>query len=223
MKWSRITRTLVALAAVGCLVSCQAVFTFSPLSFLQRDPAGLSADQQVGFAEEALASGDADALRAAYDALVVTAATSTDPDVQYTAAQLALELSGVSDVFTSLLGRLGGGGGDDALATAATAYESIDVSLLSAAADYLDAAESGGADLTATDYFVGGVGLIIAGAEGEDPFADLDANPNAERAEEFLTKGADELAEGDPARELIESFLGSEEIPEVVPPVVSAE
>jgi len=202
------SRALATVLAIGCLASCQAVFTFSPLSFLRRDPSTLTADQQLAWAEEALASGDVEAVRDAYDALVVTASMSTDPAVQYTTAQLALELSGVGEVFSSLLGGLTQEG-ESPFSSAAEALEAVDVGLLTAAADYLDAAQSGGADLTATDYFVGGVGLIVAGAGGEDPLENLEENPNIDRADDFLNAGVAELEEDDPARLLIESFLSS--------------
>lgn len=202
------SRALAIILLPGCLASCQAVFTFSPFSFLRRDPAALGQEQQLAWAEEALASGDPEALQDAYDALLETASTSADPAVQYTTAQLALELSGVGDVFTSLLGGLTQEE-ESPFSSATEALAAVDVELLTVAADFLDAAEAGGADLTATDYFVGGVGLIVAGAGGEDPLESLDTNPNVERAEEFLIAGAEKLAEDDPARLLIESFLSS--------------
>ena len=203
---------IVALIVLA-LASCQAVFTFSPLSFLQRAPSTLTVDQKVSYAEEALASGDREALTAVYDDLAAAAsADDADPEVQYVAAQVALELSGVSGVLDSALEALAGGGGsqEELLSGAADALQNIDTDMLEAAAGFLTDVDSAasGPDLTATDYFVGGVGLILAGTpEGADPIASAGENPNLDAAEQFLTKGAEELPDGDPARQLIDSYL----------------
>ena len=45
-----------ALAMVVLMTGCQAIFTYSPLSFLQRDPSKMSLDQRINFAEQALAT-----------------------------------------------------------------------------------------------------------------------------------------------------------------------
>ena len=76
------------------LIGCQAVFTFSPVSFLQRDPSKLSLDQKKTYAEDALASGDSDAMLAAYNAIKDDATGSTDGELNLLAAKLAMELSG---------------------------------------------------------------------------------------------------------------------------------
>lgn len=208
-----------AVIVMSCLASCQAVFTFSPLSFLQRDPAALSAEQQVEFAREALRSGDGDAMGAVYDA--IAAAATADPenaDLQYMAAQLALELSGVGDVFSSLLSTLAAGGeGDiDPLAISDELFANLDITMLGEAGAYLLAANSATtpADLTATDYLVGAVGLLIAGATvtaGEttapDILGTIDQNDNLADAEAFLQAGVDELPADDPARAVLQSLI----------------
>ena len=58
--------------------ACERVFTVAPLSFLQRDPANLSNEQLIAYAEDALAAGDRDAMLAAYNLL----RTTTDPATQ---------------------------------------------------------------------------------------------------------------------------------------------
>ncbi len=208
-----------AVIVMSCLVSCQAVFTFSPLSFLRRDPGTLSAEQQVAYAEQALESGDTDAMAAVYDA--IAAAATADPenaDLSYTAAQLALELSGVGDVFSTLLGSLGSGGAGslDPLAISDAAFAGLDLTLLGQAGVYLLAADSATppAELTATDYLVGAVGLLIAGAPvvpdsttAPDIVATIDENPNLADAEAFLEAGVAALPEGDPARDVLQSLI----------------
>ena len=198
----------LAVCVAGCLASCQAVFTFSPLSFLQRDPAALSEAQQLEYAQTALESGDAEAIQAAYDAIREAALSSDDPLLQYTAAQLALELSGVGDVFTGLLGSLGEGDAAGGLELSADVFAALDMDLLAEAAGLLEGAEADGASLTATDYFVGAVGLVVAGAGSEDILADIENNPNLDRAEDFLSEGVNLLEEDDPARGILEEFLG---------------
>ncbi|TFG63763.1 MAG: hypothetical protein E4H36_04800, partial [Spirochaetales bacterium] len=96
---------LVSLIVVLTLaaVSCQRIFTYSPLSFLQRDPSSLSAQQQVNYAEDILASGTAEDMAAAY--ALIQALLAADPgnaDLQLLAAQLAIGGSGLGSLMTSL-------------------------------------------------------------------------------------------------------------------------
>jgi len=87
---------LALLLCVGAS-GCEVVFTTSLLSFLQRDPAGLSPEQQVAWAEQALASGDQEAMAEAYELV------KDDPANALLAARLALELSGVPGVMNDVL------------------------------------------------------------------------------------------------------------------------
>lgn len=199
---------LVAIAAAGLLASCQAVFTFSPLSFLRRDPSTLSVAQQVEFAASALGSGDAEALAEAYAAIEAAAAADPlDPDLQYLAAQLALEMSGVGGVFETLLA----GGGD--LVIDATVWEGINQDLLADAGLYLQTADTLDADLTSTDYLVGAVGLLVAGAvAGTDVVATAGDNENQDEAVNFLSLGIAELTAADPsdpAIDILQALLDS--------------
>ena len=86
------------------LGSCQQVFTRSLFSFLQRDPSTLSPEQQLIWAENALASGDPAIIKQAYDVLKDAAADSpANGELNYMAANLALELSGIPDMLTQLM------------------------------------------------------------------------------------------------------------------------
>jgi hypothetical protein len=91
---------VTGVALLALLAGCQAVFTYSPLSFLQRDPADLPPDQQVSWAEQALASGDPQAMAQAYDLV------KGDPDQAYLAASLAAELSGVTQALADAIADL---------------------------------------------------------------------------------------------------------------------
>jgi hypothetical protein len=165
--------------------------------------------QQLEYAQQALDSGDAAAIAAAYEAIAAAAtANPADAALQYSAAQLALELSGVGDVFTS------GAGTVDPLAISSQIFAGIDLPLLGQAGDYLLAASAGQANLSSTDYLVGAVGLLISGAPAPadpaaapDIVATLDQNANLGHAQDFLAAGIAELPVDDPARAILQSLL----------------
>jgi len=81
------------------LGSCEQMFTFSPLSWAQRDPSNLSDAQKIAYAEGVLGSGDTDAMADAYNAIK----DSSDPDVQYLASQLAVGASGLNEAVQDAL------------------------------------------------------------------------------------------------------------------------
>jgi hypothetical protein len=210
-----------AVLVVSCLASCQAVFTWSPLQFLRRDPATMTVGQQLQYADQALGSGDAAAVQAAYDAISAAAndpANLANPEVQYTAAQLALELSGVSSVFDSLMSGLGSGTGTaDPLSLSAATFANIDITMLGNAGTYLQNSATAGASLTATDFLIGAVGLLVTGAPTPPDATTapdiLNGNSHAAAAEAFLAAGVAELATqvppGDPGLALLQALLDS--------------
>ena len=209
----RLGKTLLgasALVIVSCLASCQAVFTWSPLSFLQRDPSTMTTEQKLTYADEALASGDPAALASAYDTIAVEAAAHPDdPDIQYTAAQLALQISGVGTVLDSFLTSLGDPSAAPLTITADT-FASIDRGTLADAGAYLVDAEAAGANLTATDYLVGAVALVVADSSSSDVLGTIDPlSPNVVQAEAFLAAGIAELPADDPAVAILQSLLDS--------------
>jgi len=199
----------LSLLIVSCLASCQAVFTWSPLAFLQRDPTEMTAEQKLSFAEQALASGDDAVVEKAYEAVAAEAAKPDnidDPEIQYTAAQLALEVSGVSEVFDSVLGSLAGGGSVDI--SAATLDLIDDEAALANAGDFLVNADGAGADLSASDYLVGAIALVVS-----DPSTDVDAgtvdetSPDVIQAVDFITQAIAELPADDPTVDFLQSFV----------------
>ena len=54
---------LLIIVSVLLIISCQAVFTFSPISFLKRDITTLNKESQIFFAENALISGDLEEIK----------------------------------------------------------------------------------------------------------------------------------------------------------------
>ncbi len=134
------------------LVSCQQVFTYSPLSWAQRDPSTLSEAQKIVYAEEALASGDIAAVKAAYEALKA----STDPDTQVLVSQLAMSASGINEAIA------------DALSNQifdASAVAGIDSTWLINAEASMYKADSGGADITSDEYLTVAAGLVVLAAQ----------------------------------------------------------
>ncbi len=134
------------------LASCQQVFTYSPLSWAQRDPSTLPEAQKIAYAEEALASGDITAVKAAYEALK----TSPDPDTQALASQLAVSASGFNEAIA------------DALSTQTfddTTIKGIDRTWLISAVTAMDTADSGGAAITSDEYLTVAAGLVVLAAQ----------------------------------------------------------
>ncbi len=200
---------VAAAAAMLVLAGCQDMFTWSPVKLLARGPDALSAEQQVSYGKDALASGDAAAMTAAYEQLK----DQDTADGQYVAAQLGIELSGVPDLF---MGLIDGTVALDPAFDIGTFITDNNLSpdfLIEAAAE-LEAAQGLGADLGAMDYVMGAMGLAL-GAAG--PTYDLAAlTPESlQPALDFLAPAVDEvstLPADDPLRMLIEGYsdyLGS--------------
>ena len=146
---------LVLLTAL--LSSCEQVFTYSPLSWAQRDPSDLSDAQKIAYAESVLGSGDADAMADAYEAIQ----DSSDPDVQYLASQLAIGASGLNEAAAEILESL-----DDIDDTTLQGIlDDVDDEMLEnaiAAMDAADADSSTREDITAEDYVVTAAAILLA-------------------------------------------------------------
>ncbi len=187
------------------LIGCQAVFTFSPVSFLQRDPSKLSLDQKKTYAEDALASGDSDAMLAAYNAIKDDATGSTDGELNLLAAKLAMELSGVPDLLNQVLSgdidlSASGGSSDfDAL------LAELNTSFLVEAAGFYTDADTNGANLNSTDYLLGAACILIESCT--DPLDLGTAAAQGEQdAQDFLMLGINALPDGDPAKDILQGF-----------------
>ena len=201
--------------------SCQAVFTYSPLSFLQRDPSTLSAEEKVAYAENALSSGDAESMKKAYNALKdLLADNPDDPSLNELAAKLAVELSGVPTLIEGIVSGdidlSGSSAGSDIAGF--LSQEGVSPEYMEEAAQYYVTASENGADLDPTDYIMGSVGLLISAADEasgnkgdysaiEDPSTwDSTAKATASDALDLLNEGISGLSADDPAKSVLEGF-----------------
>ncbi len=104
------------------------------MEWAQRDPSQLSRSQKINFAQEALASGDRESMKKAYDALKDT----SDPSLQPLAAELAVGAAGVKDALATVLGKVAAGSSEEEIKTALQeAFESFadaDLELITEAA-----------------------------------------------------------------------------------------
>jgi len=211
---------LLSISLVLILLGCQAVFTYSPLSFLQRDPSTLSADAQKTYAEDALASGDAEAIAKAYDAIkALLKANPEDPELNLLAAKLGVEVSGVPGLIDQIIQGELDLSGPDALKDVSDFINSsaVDPQAMIDAGTYYQAAESGG-ELTSTDYIMGSLGILLGAASDasgsttdlsslETPGSwDTAAQDEAQNAVDFLNTGLEGLAADDPARDILTGF-----------------
>lgn len=199
---------LLAVAAAALLLGgCQAMFTFSPLSSLQRPPSSMTPEQRLTYARDALASGDAAAMRSAYEAIV----NDTSADAQYVAAQLGIELSGVPTVLRDCAS-------DPSTITASLntidafiASHNLDPNLMVAAAGQLYNAALGGVTLTAMDRVMGSMGLMLGFAQSTSGTWDVTTVSTADAgiARAFLSPAVTEVASlpsGDTLRTFIEDY-----------------
>ena len=211
---------LLSVAVIFIVSGCQAVFTYSPLSFLQRDPSTLSADAQKTYAEDALASGDAEAIAKAYDAIkALLADNPTDPELNLLAAKLGVEVSGVPGLINQIIQGELDLSGPNALSDVSDFINSgsVDPQAMIDAGTYYQAAESSG-ELTSTDYILGSLGILLgAASEASGSTTDLSsletpgtwdaaAQSGAQVAVDFLNTGIEGLAADDPARDILTGF-----------------
>ena len=133
------------------LAGCQELFTYSLFQGLQRDPSDLPPEQQISYAQSALAAGDIDAMADIYDEIVALAAD--DPDLYLLAADLAMGASGITGVISDVLS-------DPAAFDYTTDLANVDLVMLANVADNVLAAEVAGvAGITDEQY------VTAAGAE----------------------------------------------------------
>ena len=189
----------VALLAAMAVLACENVFTSSPLTFLQRDPANLSPEQQVQFGEDALSSGDPAAMADAYAALSDT----TDPETQLLAADLALGAVELDSVLSTAFESASAEGGDieAAVEEALAEFTADDLELMVEAAALVDAADEE-ATPTPEQYVFAAIGLLAVAASEEDgDISAIDgADPNIVQAQAFLDAATAQLeADGNPS------------------------
>ena len=189
---------LVILFIVIIFAGCQAVFTYSPFSIFQRDPAKLPPEQQIAWAESVLASGDTDSMAEAYELL--EALLEDDPDngeLNLLAADLAIGASGLGDLLSSIDLESG-------TDTLSDALDSLNYEYLDAVGDHIAAAAESGTEVSESQY-VNASAAIVAGEANEAGGFD---NVDWENPSEDLQTALDyaELGNVD-----IESYFSSEE------------
>jgi hypothetical protein len=168
------------------LSSCQDVFTYSPLQFLQRDPENLPDKQKVKYAEDMLANGSQKDMKDAYK--LVEDMLKDDPDnaeLHLLAADLAIGASGINDAVSSIDPSSGGGSYDDIL-------KDLDTDMLDEVGGHVEAAESSGADVSDSQYVNASMAIVASEAKEKGGFDNIDwENPNddIQQAKDFADKG----------------------------------
>jgi hypothetical protein len=138
--------------------SCEQIFTYSPLSFAQRDPANLSEAQQIAYAQSILGTGASrEDLIAAYEAI----ADSSDPEVQYLASQVAVAASGINEAAETILESI------DTIdqATIESILGTIDDKMLTNAVDSMDIADADSAtreNISSEDYLITAAAILLS-------------------------------------------------------------
>ena len=206
-------RVVAAGLVVLALASCEMMFTTSPLSFLQRDPANLSPEQQVVFARDALASGNRDQMKAAYELLK----GSGDPQTRLLAADLALGASGLESGLAAALPDLLAAGDDqealdEALEEFLGGFSASELTLMSEAATLL-ASAADDASPTPEQYLLAAVGLMAVAADEHGGVTGLDAigegdpgHAEVEQAKSFLQAAYDALEAKGESTDLLEGI-----------------
>jgi hypothetical protein len=186
---------------VVTLAGCQALFTTSPFSFLQRDPANLPPEQQVTWAEQALASGDPAAMAKAY------AVIKNRPDQVYLAASLAAELSRVPKALADAIADMDNVTNMDQPAL----YNYLDGFLSSVDATYAGEAYTGfntvlttdPSQLTGTDMVMGALCLAFEIADANGGFS----GANFASVVTFINSCLAVLPSGNPAEDLLNEVI----------------
>ena len=201
---------LLALSILGC----EQVFSTNLFAGLERDPSKLSLDQQIVYAQSALASGDSGKMAKAYDALSDSIEGTDDAELNLLAADLALGASDLQGVFDEIIGVALGEGTDlsdqgDLAAGLDGALGDVDYSYVAEAQAQIDAAVANGGEVSEEQYLLVTVGLIMQAADGAGSVSNLNAG-NTAAIETWVTAAkADLQARGESSDYLtdLESFL----------------
>ncbi len=199
---------LVVLAAfplAGLLLAgCEQVFTFSPVSSLQRPVSSMTPGQQIAFGQDALASGDKAKMAEAYGVL---SANTGSMDAQYTAARIGVELSGVPLLVVQVIA------GHVAMPAAAEdltgfiSSNNLSPDFLIGAAANLFVAGSLGETLTPTDFLMGALGFALGAAhkpDGSFDFTPSGLDPGMSfLAQAFALAAVESLPPSDPIRPMM--------------------
>jgi hypothetical protein len=161
----RAPAAIAILSALLMLAGCQAIFTYTPLKGLQRDPSSLSSDQKLVYAQEALASGDKAAMRAAYNAI------KSEPgnDALHLNAELGIELSGIPGlVHDAIADQSVLTGSPDSIAVYIDAHPEVDPGLMIEAGRNMRSLAAAGYPLSTNDRLLGAIGLALDAAQANN-------------------------------------------------------
>lgn len=155
------------------LASCQQVFTYSPLSVFQRDPADvmarMSTEQKAAYAQSLLdQQADPDDLAVAYEEIASDA--GTDPELNLLAANLAIGAGGLGEAVDSILETVGAGGEVDFTSI----LGSLDMTMLANVPLHFEVAVDSGAGIDPNAYINASAALIITLATDSDSDGELD-------------------------------------------------
>ena len=178
----------IGLLFLTCIIffSCQALFTFSPFSALQRNPENLPSEQQVAWAENALASGDTASMAEAY--ALIADLLESDPEnaeLNLLAVDLAIGGSGLADLLTSIDPETGMSSLDDALA-------GLNYDLLNAVNDHMAVAAAQGGAISSSQYVNAGAAIVASEANDVGGFDNVDwdaPNDNLQTAIDYAELG----------------------------------
>ncbi|MGA2973981.1 MAG: hypothetical protein ABSF77_01580 [Spirochaetia bacterium] len=204
---SLVAVTFLLLAVLG-LGGCEAIFTYTPLAGLQRPPSSLSAAEKLTYAQNALASGDKNAMLEAYDAIQ----NDSSPEAQYLAAQLGIEISGVPEFILKVASgavSLPASGDPSVITSFITDTAGVDPDYLIAAAAILS--QTSAADLTTMDYVYGGLGMALDAAQQPDGTYDFtnippDKQSELSDAKAFVQEAVTAMSPDDPAYSFLSSY-----------------
>jgi hypothetical protein len=199
---------LLAMLLVS-LAGCQAVFTYTPLTFLQRPPSSLPPAQQLEYAQNALASGDKSAMAAAL--LVIQ--NDPSPAAQYTAAELGIEVSGVPQLLLDVVNGTQNLTSESSIAAYMNGTSGVQPGyLIDAAARVANLAATDPSALQPMDYVYGALGLALDAADtnGTIDFTTIvpgDPKPTAALA--FINTAIATLPPGDPTQAFLSGFAST--------------
>lgn len=187
--------------------SCQAFFTYSPFSSMQRDFSDLSSEEKITRAQDVLKTGDTEDMQEAYDAIIeMLADNPEDPELNILAAELAVGASGIMDVLLDAISN-----SDNEDFDIEIAIEDLNVDILSDVADHVSIALDGGGDVSDETLVIAAATSVLEAIDEGAEYTDLEDwdpesgvplvsdNPQLVEASEFI------LAMDDPG-EIMDSF-----------------
>ncbi len=190
------------LACIGAIVmlttvACENVFTTSPYAGLRRDLNKMSLAQRQNFAREALASGNIEDAKSAFDALIESADGSTDAELNLLLVELGIQASGVSGIIPDLLALATSGdfSDEDALTGVLEGFlDQIDPYYALGAYEQLKQAKDNDGTVTEEQYLFVGVGLILGTVKNAEAESIDDLDPDdLDEIEGFLQEAVDDL------------------------------